>query len=175
MRKLFFSSAQSPALSSMLRVVMLAVALSALWPTHPAAAREAAPVAEDPVVEARLKTLASNLRCLVCQNQTLADSEASLAEDFRREIRTLIKEGKSDDEIVAFLVDRYGDFVRYRPPFKATTALLWFGPLLLLVGGLTVLVITLRRRRATPVEPALSGDEHARAMALLQGSGKDEA
>ncbi len=90
--------------------------------------------------------ITSELRCLVCQNQTIADSNASLAVDLRREARALIKQGKSDEEVVAYMTDRYGDFVLYRPPLKATTLLLWFGPALMLVGGAAVLVIVLRRR-----------------------------
>jgi cytochrome c-type biogenesis protein CcmH len=90
--------------------------------------------------------ITSELRCLVCQNQTIADSNASLAVDLRREARALIKQGKSDQEVVAYMTDRYGDFVLYRPPLKATTLLLWFGPALMLVGGAAVLVIVLRRR-----------------------------
>jgi cytochrome c-type biogenesis protein CcmH len=96
----------------------------------------AKPLAEDPVLEARLKAMSHELRCLVCQNQTLADSDAPLAEDLRKEIRTQMRQGKTDQEVIDYLVARYGDFVRYRPPVNNTTALLWFGPfLLLLIGG----------------------------------------
>jgi cytochrome c-type biogenesis protein CcmH len=99
-------------------------------------ANDAKPLAEDPVLEARLKAMSHELRCLVCQNQTLADSDAPLAEDLRKEIRTQMREGKSDQEVIDYLVARYGDFVRYRPPVNNSTALLWFGPfLLLLIGG----------------------------------------
>lgn len=101
-----------------------------------ALAGEAKPLADDPVIEARLKAMSSELRCLVCQNTTLADSSAPLAEDLRKEIRVLMHEGKSDQEVVDYLVARYGDFVRYRPPVNNETALLWFGPFaLLLIGG----------------------------------------
>lgn len=93
-------------------------------------------LAEDPALEARLKTMSQELRCLVCQNSTLADSDAPLAEDLRKEIRGQMRAGKSDAEIVDYLVARYGDFVRYRPPVNSNTALLWFGPfLILLIGG----------------------------------------
>ena len=112
----------------------------------PAWAGEAKPLAEDPAAEARLKHLAVELRCLVCQNQTLADSNAPLAEDLRREVREMIAKNMSDKEIIEFLTSRYGDFVLYRPPVKATTALLWVGPFVLLTIGATALVITLRRR-----------------------------
>ena len=99
-------------------------------------AGEAKPLAEDPVLEARLKAMSHELRCLVCQNQTLSDSNAPLAEDLRKEIRTQMRAGKSDQEVIDYLVARYGDFVRYRPPVNSSTALLWFGPfLLLLIGG----------------------------------------
>ena len=99
-------------------------------------ANDAKPLSEDPVLEARLKAMSHELRCLVCQNQTLADSDAPLAEDLRKEIRTQMREGKSDQEVIDYLVARYGDFVRYRPPVNNSTALLWFGPfLLLLIGG----------------------------------------
>jgi len=99
-------------------------------------AGEAKPLAEDPVLEARLKLMSHELRCLVCQNQTLADSDAPLAEDLRKEIRSQMRDGKSDKEVIDYLVERYGDFVLYRPPVNNITALLWFGPfLLLLIGG----------------------------------------
>jgi cytochrome c-type biogenesis protein CcmH len=96
----------------------------------------AVPLSEDPALEARLKAMSQELRCLVCQNSTLADSDAPLAEDLRKEIRGQMRAGKTDAEITDYLVARYGDFVRYRPPVNNSTALLWFGPfLLLLVGG----------------------------------------
>jgi cytochrome c-type biogenesis protein CcmH len=107
---------------------------------------EAKPLAEDPVLEARLKAMSHELRCLVCQNQTLADSDAPLAEDLRKEIRTQMREGKSDQEVIDYLVARYGDFVRYRPPVNNSTALLWFGPFLLLIIGGFVLYRALKRQ-----------------------------
>jgi cytochrome c-type biogenesis protein CcmH len=109
---------------------------------------EARPLGDDPAIEARLKSLSQELRCLVCQNQTLADSSAPLAEDLRREIRELIAKGMSDQEITDYLVARYGDFVRYRPPVKSQTVLLWVGPMLLLAAGFTGLWMALRRRNA---------------------------
>jgi len=112
------------------------------------AAAEARPLADDPAVEARLKTLSQELRCLVCQNQTLADSNAPLAEDLRREIRELIAKGMTDKEITDYLVERYGDFVRYRPPLKSQTLLLWVGPTLLLLAGIGGLWWALRKRNA---------------------------
>lgn len=134
----------------------------------PAAAKEAAPAAADPVLEKRLMTLAEDLRCLVCQNQTLADSNAPLAEDLRNEIREQMRKGSTDLEIVDYLVARYGDFVRYRPPLKATTILLWFGPALLLAVGFAVLVRRVRRRRQ-PEDTGITDEERKRAVELLAG------
>ena len=109
-------------------------------------AAEAQPLAQNPVVETRLNAISENLRCLVCQNESLAGSRAELAEDLRREVRHLIEAGKSDKEIIDFLVSRYGDYVLYDPPFKSTTLFLWVGPFVLLAGGLIGLVVFLRRR-----------------------------
>jgi cytochrome c-type biogenesis protein CcmH len=105
-------------------------------------------VSDAPAVEARLKKLSIELRCLVCQNSTLADSDAPLAQDLRNEIRKLIESGQTDEEIVAYLVARYGDFVTFRPPVNASTALLWFGPFVMLIIGLIVLVVVLKKRAA---------------------------
>jgi cytochrome c-type biogenesis protein CcmH len=134
----------------------------------PLAGKEAAPAAADPVLEKRVMTLAEELRCLVCQNQTLADSNAPLAEDLRNQVREKMREGKSDREVVDFLVERYGDFVLYRPPLKATTILLWFGPLLLLALGFAVLLRRLSRRRQAQ-EAEMSAADHKRAAELLAG------
>ena len=130
-----------------------------------ASAREAAPAAEDPVLEQRVIAVTSELRCLVCQNQTIADSNAGLAIDLKNEVREKMKQGMSDREIVDFMVARYGDFVLYRPPFKATTTLLWLGPLLLLAAGLFALFYRLARRRAP--ENELDETQRARAAKLL--------
>lgn len=130
-------------------------------------AAEAPPMAEDPVLEARLLAISEELRCLVCQNESLAGSRADLALDLRREIRTLIRDGRSDQEILDFMVARYGDFVRYRPPVKPTTWLLWAGPFVLLLGGIAALVVFLRRRSALVAAPSLSAEEQQRATALL--------
>lgn len=121
---------------------------------------EAQPLGENPAVEARLKALSTELRCLVCQNQTLADSSAPLAEDLRREIRELMAKGMTDKEITDYLVVRYGDFVRYRPPVKSQTLLLWVGPALLLLSGIAGLWIALRRRNAQLAnEPDPEGED----------------
>jgi len=113
----------------------------------PAFGKEAVPVAADPLAEARVMRLAEELRCLVCQNQSLADSHAELAMDLKREIRQQVKAGKSDREVLDFMVQRYGDFVLYRPPFKAATALLWTGPFFMLAAALGWLFVYLARRR----------------------------
>lgn len=131
-------------------------------------ANEATPLAEDPAVEQRLVVIAEELRCLVCQNESLAGSRADLAMDLRREVRSLIKSGKTDAEIKEFLVSRYGDFVLYRPPVKPTTWLLWFGPLLLLVGALWILISIVRRNQRQKDTPVLDDIQRAKAQALLQ-------
>jgi cytochrome c-type biogenesis protein CcmH len=109
-------------------------------------AKEAPPVAADPALEARMQKIAVELRCLVCQNQTIADSPAGLSDDLRREIREQLQRGATDEQVVQYMTDRYGDFIRYRPPVKGSTMALWIGPLVLLVGGIGVLVFALRRR-----------------------------
>jgi cytochrome c-type biogenesis protein CcmH len=134
-------------------------------------AKEAVPMAEDPVLEARLVRLSDDLRCLVCQNESLSGSHADLAKDLRREIRGLIKSGKTDAEILDFMVARYGDFVLYRPPVKPTTWVLWGGPFVLLIGALLGLLSFLRRRSAgvagTARSTSLSEAEIQRANHLL--------
>jgi cytochrome c-type biogenesis protein CcmH len=122
--------------------------------------------AQDPVLDKRVAALAEELRCLVCQNQTLADSNAPLAVDLRNQMREQLAKGASEREVREFMVARYGDFVLYRPPFKASTAALWIGPFALLLAGLGVLVRRLRSRRAP--EPALSPAERERAAKLLE-------
>lgn len=136
--------------------------------------KEAEPNADDPVVEKRLTKLSQELRCLVCQNETLADSRADLAEDLRREIRQQIREGKTDKEIIGFLTQRYGEFVLYRPRVEPKTYLLWFGPFILLLAGLTILFRYVKQRRDEIPEQPLTGDERRRAEELLR-SGKETA
>ncbi len=131
-------------------------------------AKEATPAAEDPVLEQRLLRLAKELRCLVCQNESLADSHAELAADLRKQIRDQMQAGRSDEQIKAWLTQRYGDFVLYRTPIKATTLALWFGPFALLLAGLAGLLLYLRRRRARVGGPGLTPEDQARARALLQ-------
>ena len=131
------------------RLIALFAALwLALSPVH---AKEATEVAANPALEARMMSLATDLRCLVCQNQTIADSHADLAVDLRNQIREMIAKGQSDDQIRQYMTDRYGDFVLYKPPFKPATALLWVGPPALLMFALAALFLMLRRRqRASP-------------------------
>ena len=149
------------------------VLLLALIACTGAAAKEASPLAEDPVVEQRLITISEELRCLVCQNESLAGSRADLAMDLRRELRTLIKQGKTDAEIREFMVSRYGDFVLYRPPIKPTTWLLWLGPFGLMAAGLVALFVYLRRRNSeVAATTGLTDEESKRAEALLQEGDK---
>jgi cytochrome c-type biogenesis protein CcmH len=124
-----------------------------------AVAQQAAPVAEDPALEKRVARLSEELRCLVCQNQTIADSHAELAIDLKNQIREQMHLGRSDDAIMEYMVARYGDFVLYRPPVKATTAVLWFGPGLLVVGGMIGLALYLRQRRKVSGEDDGLDDE----------------
>jgi cytochrome c-type biogenesis protein CcmH len=119
----------------------------------------------DAAFDLRIKKLETELRCLVCQNQTLADSNADLADDLRREVRALAQAGKSDDEIKAYLVARYGDFVLYSPPVKSTTWLLWGGPFALLFGGAIVWWTVLQRRGRIAAAPASEYDPDAEARA----------
>lgn len=133
-----------------------------------AIAKEAQPNSADPVLEERVMNLSKELRCLVCQNETLADSRADLAEDLRNQIREQMKAGKSDKEIIAYLTTRYGKFILYKPPVDPTTYLLWFGPFILLVMGLFILFRYLKLRRELIVDQPLSSDERRRAETLLK-------
>ena len=126
---------------------LITLLLAALLLAAPAAAKEAAEVAANPQLEARMMVLATELRCLVCQNQTIADSHADLAVDLRQQIREMLAKGMNEDQIRAYMTDRYGDFVLYKPPLKSSTALLWAGPAVLLGGALIALFIVLRRRQ----------------------------
>jgi cytochrome c-type biogenesis protein CcmH len=122
-------------------------------------ARDAVPEAADPAIEARMLHVTSELRCLVCQNQTIADSHADLAVDLRNQVRDQLRAGRTDAEIIDYMTARYGDFVLYRPPFKATTVLLWLGPALMLGGGLLVLAWVLRRRSHLPSDAFEADDD----------------
>ena len=142
------------------------VALS-LFAGVPASAVEAPPLAADPVLEARVMLIAEELRCLVCQNETIAASQADLAVDLRKQIRIKLSQGQSQQQILDFMVDRYGDFVLYRPPLKTSTVLLWAGPFALLSVAVAVMALNIRRRRRAGQPPALSPDELRRAQQLL--------
>ena len=130
-------------------------------------------LAQDPALDKRVAGLAHELRCLVCQNQTLADSNAPLAVDLRNQIREQLKGGASERDVIDFMVARYGDFVLYRPPLKASTLALWIGPFVLLLGGALlligagVLVFQLRKRRQTVQESVLTPEAQQRAASLL--------
>ena len=143
-------------------LLVLTLAFPLAW------AKEAVPVAEDPEIERRMVALSEDLRCLVCQNETIAASRADFANDLRREIREQMQAKRSDKEIVEFLVARYGDFVLYRPPFKATTLFLWIGPFLFLLIGAVVLFVYLKRRRQQIEEPMLTEQQLKQAEALLK-------
>jgi cytochrome c-type biogenesis protein CcmH len=150
-------------------IARLVLALHLLVAAGSAVAQQtAAGALDDAAVQARLDHLAEELRCLVCQNQSLADSNADLAVDLRNRVREQIQAGKSDAEIRTWLTERYGDFVLYRPPFKASTVLLWVGPAAFLLGGIALLVLSVRRRRERLGETALTEEERARADALLR-------
>ena len=132
--------------ASLSRLLMVGVVFVLLHFGQSVFAKEAEPAAEDPVLEARVMRIAAELRCLVCQNQTIADSSAGLAVDLRNQVREMLARGDNDKQIIDFMTARYGDFVLYRPPLKSTTALLWFGPAAFLLGGVITLFFVLRRR-----------------------------
>jgi len=136
-------------------------------------AKDAVPLADDLLTEQRLISISEEMRCLVCQNESLAGSRSDLANDLRREIRTLIKEGKSDDQIRNFMVERYGDFVLYRPPVKPITWLLWIGPFVILMIGIAGLFVYLRRRNSNVTNVTLSADDNKRLDALLENEKKE--
>ena len=138
-----------------------------------ALAQAARPLAEDEAVERRLNAIAEELRCLVCQNESLAGSRADLAQDLRGQIREQIRAGRTDHQILAYMTDRYGDFIRYRPPLKGTTLALWVGPFVLLAAAAGGLAWYVRRRRTRVATPGLSPDEEARVARLLGEAGDD--
>lgn len=131
-----------------------------------ALASEAQPVAANPALEKHVMAISEELRCLVCQNQTIADSHAELAIDLKNQVREKLEQGMSDKDVIDYMVQRYGDFVLYRPPVKATTWLLWFGPFILLIGGIFFLVLRLLRGRAAV--DALPEAEMKRAAEMLR-------
>ncbi|MEA9603408.1 cytochrome c-type biogenesis protein [Polynucleobacter sp. JS-JIR-II-c23] len=155
----------------MKRIFLIAVCVFSLGNAF---AKDAAPLADDPVTEQRLISISEEMRCLVCQNESLAGSRSDLANDLRREIRILIKEGKSDDQIRSFMVERYGDFVLYRPPVKPVTWLLWIGPFVILGLGIAGLLMYLRRRDSSVPNVTLTDADNQKIDALLNASDKKE-
>lgn len=154
----------------MSRIAFLALFLVLAWPLAAHAFEADAPL-PDPAQEARAQAIDEKLRCLVCQNQSIADSEADLAKDIRRLVRERVAAGDTDEAVIAYLVSRYGDFILLKPPVKATTYLLWFGPAgVLLAGGFGLFVYLRRRARASGGEVApLTEAERARLAELLDG------
>jgi len=153
-------------------IAALVLACAGLLPL-PALAADALPTDKDPLASSRAVRLTEELRCLVCQNQTIADSNAELAVDLRRQVREMIAAGKTDREIIDYMTVRYGDFVLYRPPLKATTLLLWGGPALLFLAALAAIVVVLRSRRRMTDDPPLNAEERERAAKLLDGISKE--
>ena len=156
--------------SRFLAAVLLALTLGM------AAAADAPPAAADPAIEARMLRITAELRCLVCQNQTIADSHADLAVDLRQQVREMLARGLTDDQVRRYMTDRYGDFVLYRPPLKSTTAALWLGPGLLLAVALAALAVVIRRRSRLAddqfePDPVLEGDAPANAPDRLSPPG----
>lgn len=138
--------------------------------------KEAAPLAADPALEARVLVIAEELRCLVCQNETIAASQADLAVDLRKQIALKLQAGQSQQQILDFMVERYGDFVLYRPPVMGRTLLLWFGPFLLMLGGVAGLVLHIRRRRQrVPDASQWTPEQARRARQLLDEEGTDRS
>ncbi|WP_310626502.1 cytochrome c-type biogenesis protein [Limnohabitans sp.] len=166
MKRLILKSALA---MSMVAVALCSAHLALAQAVAVSVVREAPLMAEDPQLEARLVDLSQELRCLVCQNESLASSHAELADDLRQEVRGLIRSGKSDQEIKDFLVARYGDFVLYRPEIKPLTWVLWFGPFLLLLVAAIFLAVYLHQRRALSAPAVLSGAARERAKQLLKG------
>ena len=153
LKKILLSALASIALACAMNVVL---------------AKDAVPLADDPVTEQRLISISEEMRCLVCQNESLAGSRSDLANDLRREIRILINEGKTDEQIRSFMVERYGDFVLYRPPVKPITWLLWIGPFVILLAGIIGLIVYLRRRNQSVPSATLSEEDNRRVDALLR-------
>ncbi len=141
----------------------------------PLLAQEARPVAEDPALEKKVITLSNELRCLVCQNQAIADSNAELAVDLRNQVRKQVTEGKSDREILDYMVERYGEFVLYRPPFNYKTVLLWVGPFILLLLAMFILVQQIRIRHKHLATEEFDQTDLSRARKLLESQSGDRS
>lgn len=149
-------------------VAPLLACLLALAVVSGVGAKEAVPMSNDPALEARVLKIAEELRCLVCQNETIAASQADLAVDLRKQIRIKLQAGESQGQILDFMVARYGDFVLYRPPLKGSTVLLWVGPFLLLVVAAVLMALNIRRRRRGVLAQGWSQEQARRAQALLR-------
>lgn len=150
------------------------VAFAAMFATSLAVqGSDAGSAARDAAAEGRIARLSTQLRCLVCQNQSLAESDAEVAVDMRREMLRLARAGQSDEAIVDFLVQRYGDFILYRPPFKRTTALLWIGPLVLVLAAVGALLVVVRRRVNAPEPPSLTQNDRRRIAAVIEQERKN--
>lgn len=137
-------------------------------------AKEATPMAKDPEMEKTVNKISAELRCLVCQNQTIADSHAALAVDLKNQVRDMVASGKSEDDIVAYMVQRYGDFVRYKPPVNQATILLWAGPFLLMAIGIFFLFLNLKKRRTVITDAPLSDEESGLFDAMVEGNTKSD-
>jgi len=135
-----------------------------------AVAKDAVPMSEDPEMEAIVNEISDELRCLVCQNQTIADSHAELAVDLKNQVRDMVKAGKTQDDIVDFMVERYGDFVRYRPPVKPSTYLLWVGPFILLFVGIALLMRNLGKRKGSTNDKPLNDEESQKLKSILEAN-----
>lgn len=152
-----------------LPLILLLLNLLAILTSAGVWAKEAQPLAANPEQEKRVNEITKELRCLVCQNQTIADSHADLAIDLKNQVREMVGSGKTQDQIVDYMVQRYGDFVRYRPALKPTTYLLWGGPFILLIVGAALLISNLRKRKQEITDAPLSTDESERLNSLLSG------
>lgn len=152
----------------MRRFLWAVVLLCAAWGAY---AKDAPLTSLEPELDKRTLAVAAELRCLVCQNQTIADSNADLAVDLRNQVREMLRKGQSEREIIDYMTARYGDFVLYRPPVKTSTALLWFGPALLMLGGLVTLWLVLRRRSRLPADQ-FEADEADEADVALPAADK---
>lgn len=153
--------------ATLVALLLPALCLTLLLAGAPAGANDAPSAALNPEIEARMMAVAVELRCLVCQNQTIADSHSGLAEDLRQQIREMLAKGMTEDQINHYMTDRYGDFVLYRPPLKTTTVLLWLGPFTLLAIAVLMMVLNVRRRRRSAQPAALSEADTAKARELL--------
>jgi cytochrome c-type biogenesis protein CcmH len=150
-----------------LKLIMLLLSFIVSINAASVLAKEAEPMSADPEMEKRVNDISAELRCLVCQNQTIADSHAALAIDLKNQVRQMVASGKTQQQIVDYMVQRYGDFVRYRPPMKPTTYLLWVGPFILLVVGVMLLISNLKKRKRIIADAPLSDDESDRLQSLL--------